>query len=315
MPKVSIILPLFNKEKYIARTIESILSQSFSDYVLLVVDDGSTDNSINIIKSFTDSRIKVITQSNQGPGSARNLGIKHADGEYYAFIDADDIWESTYLETCINKLISNSECGYVFAKHYYGNKRVIRDKLYSNINSGKNEISSNWSGKRLRKYMAAHHTSSVIVRSNVISKIGGFYDKDKCLFGEDHYFFLKLALNSASYFVSHPLCQYSIEASDLNRQDAGILPPEPAVLDPDELINTCPTELQRPLQKTLYYMAMLASRRMHNGNEIENANKLKRSYPYRYMYGISGLIQRLWTYIPNRRRLDYLYEKNLGSIN
>lgn len=94
----SIILPLFNKERHIEQTITSILEQTFSNYELLVIDDGSTDNSCNIVKSFQDPRISIIHQTNGGPSKARNRGIKEAKGKFIAFIDADDSWHAEYLE-------------------------------------------------------------------------------------------------------------------------------------------------------------------------------------------------------------------------
>ena len=89
----SIIIPLYNKEKYIVNTIKSVLNQSFSKFEVIVVDDGSSDNGVNAVKKIDDSRIKIITQKNQGVSAARNNGIKNAKYEYIAFLDADDLWK------------------------------------------------------------------------------------------------------------------------------------------------------------------------------------------------------------------------------
>ena len=92
MPEISIIIPIYNKAKYLKRSIESVLNQSFSDYELLLIDDGSTDASSDICELFSgrDSRIKVFHKTNGGVSSARNLGIDKASGNYIAFVDADD---------------------------------------------------------------------------------------------------------------------------------------------------------------------------------------------------------------------------------
>ncbi|MBR1610079.1 MAG: glycosyltransferase family 2 protein, partial [Methanobrevibacter sp.] len=82
MPKISVILPVFNSEKFIKKSVESVLSQTLDDFELIIVNDGSTDNTLNIINSFKDSRIKILNQSNQGPGAARNAAFKVVKGDY-----------------------------------------------------------------------------------------------------------------------------------------------------------------------------------------------------------------------------------------
>lgn len=104
MPKVSIIIPIYNAEKYIQTTINSILAQSLSDWELILVDDCSKDNSSAICKEFSlsDERIIYIKQSeNGGPAKARNTGLEHATGEFVAFVDSDDTVEITFLERMV----------------------------------------------------------------------------------------------------------------------------------------------------------------------------------------------------------------------
>ena len=89
-PIISVIIPLYNKETIIDRTIRSVLSQSFSDFELIVVDDGSTDGSVRVVEGFHDERIRLINQRNSGPGAARNTGANNAKGDWIIFLDADD---------------------------------------------------------------------------------------------------------------------------------------------------------------------------------------------------------------------------------
>lgn len=98
MVKVSIILTAFNEEKYIKKAIESILNQTLSDLELIVVNDGSTDNTLNIINGFDDSRLKVIDQENMGPGASRNKALKEALGEYVMYLDGDDWYRRDAVE-------------------------------------------------------------------------------------------------------------------------------------------------------------------------------------------------------------------------
>lgn len=112
-PKVSIILPVFNGEKYLEESINSILNQSYDDYELIIVNDGSVDGSQEIIESFNDVRIKVLRQSNMGLPAALNNGIELSIGEYIARQDADDISLPLRLEKQVNFLEQNPQCGLV----------------------------------------------------------------------------------------------------------------------------------------------------------------------------------------------------------
>lgn len=121
MPAISVIIPIYNCEKYIGRCINSVLSQSFTDYELILVNDGSKDSSPQICDKYakSDNRIKVIHQKNSGVSAARNNGVKKATGEYVTFIDADDWVAPNFLETLITACKNNNAqiaiCGYVTA--------------------------------------------------------------------------------------------------------------------------------------------------------------------------------------------------------
>jgi glycosyltransferase involved in cell wall biosynthesis len=99
MPLFSVIMPVYNRERLVGRSIKSVLAQTFSDWEMIVVDDGSTDWTRNKVQSFSDSRIKLIRQENKGPGAARNLAASLANGKYLAFLDSDDLWMPYTLET------------------------------------------------------------------------------------------------------------------------------------------------------------------------------------------------------------------------
>ena len=119
-PEISVIIPLYNKENIINQCVDSILSQSFENFELIIVNDGSTDNSLEIVKSIHDDRIRIIEQKNGGPSKARNTGVKKANGDWIYFIDADDEMLSGTLNHFI-RLINNNPnielfCGEVVIK-------------------------------------------------------------------------------------------------------------------------------------------------------------------------------------------------------
>ena len=114
----SVIIPLYNKEKCIARTINSVLSQSYTNFEIVIVDDGSTDNSAAIVKTITDSRIRLFQKENGGVSSARNYGIEKALGKWIFFIDADDILLPSSLEKLYKVFISSESKVDIIAGNY-----------------------------------------------------------------------------------------------------------------------------------------------------------------------------------------------------
>jgi glycosyltransferase involved in cell wall biosynthesis len=98
-PLVTIICPLHNKEEFVPETIESVLAQSFENWELIIVENGSTDNSLEVVRRFSDSRIRLVVSPKLGPGAARNYGLSLAAGEWILFLDADDLLATNYLES------------------------------------------------------------------------------------------------------------------------------------------------------------------------------------------------------------------------
>lgn len=133
MCKYSIIMPVYNSGTEMKKSIESVLNQTYNKWELIIIDDGSTDNSLEIAKKFANKnrRIKVFHQKNAGPGAARNKGIKEASGDYIAFLDSDDYYEKNFLETIDNK---NQDCDVIF---YSNIKEDIDGKIVGGTNLSK----------------------------------------------------------------------------------------------------------------------------------------------------------------------------------
>lgn len=119
--KISIIIPVYNVEDYLKECLDSILNQNFSDFEVICIDDGSTDSSLEILNNYSksDSRVKIITQDNQGQGTARNRGLKEANGEFILFIDSDDFLNQNCLEELYQNAISNNSDMVVFKFNSY----------------------------------------------------------------------------------------------------------------------------------------------------------------------------------------------------
>ncbi|MGB5941359.1 MAG: glycosyltransferase [Leeuwenhoekiella sp.] len=123
MPKFSVVIPVYNKRDFLRKTLKSVYDQTYTDYEIIAVNDGSTDGSDKILKDFNSEKLKVIDQHNQGLSAARNTGIKNATGEIIAFLDADDLWQGNHLQV-IDKLAQDFPEADLYAAAYseiYGN--------------------------------------------------------------------------------------------------------------------------------------------------------------------------------------------------
>ncbi|MBD2312963.1 glycosyltransferase family 2 protein [Desertifilum sp. FACHB-1129] len=116
MQKVSVIIPVYKAEDYIASTVQSVLDQSYKNFELIIVDDGSPDRSVEICQQFSDPRIAIVRQENRGVAAARNTGIRQATGEYIALLDADDLWLPDKLAKHVEHLNTSPEVGVSFSR-------------------------------------------------------------------------------------------------------------------------------------------------------------------------------------------------------
>ena len=124
-PLISVIVPVYNVEQYLKKCLDSVISQTYTNLEIILVDDGSTDNSLSICREFEklDARVRVFSQNNRGPGSARNTGLNHAKGIYIAFVDSDDYLDKNIyknLEKYIDEKIELIKFKMLLWSRYYG---------------------------------------------------------------------------------------------------------------------------------------------------------------------------------------------------
>ncbi|EIA10420.1 glycosyltransferase family 2 protein [Flavobacterium frigoris] len=112
-PKVTVVIPCFNDGNFIQETVNSVFKQTFQDFQVIIVDDGSNESTKEVLKALKNDRVNIITQNNRGPSSARNTGMKNANSEYILIIDSDDTFEVSFLEKAITILNENSDIGAV----------------------------------------------------------------------------------------------------------------------------------------------------------------------------------------------------------
>jgi len=173
-PLVSIIIPAYNAEKYIKRALESALAQTYKNIEIIVIDDGSTDKTAEIVKNYKDPRIIYLFQKNQGQGSARNNGIKKSQGEYITFLDADDYYFPQKVEKQVRFLENypNYQAVYCNALHFYSDNPTVFFKKKGNFHSGdifKDLLQSSYI-----------NPNTIMVSRKVLDKVG--------LFNENRYY-------------------------------------------------------------------------------------------------------------------------------
>jgi len=172
---ISVVIPLYNKENYIKRAIDSVLNQTYQDFAIVVVDDGSLDNGCRIVEGIKDNRIRLFQQPNQGPSVARNKGITEAEGNLIAFLDADDEWRPHFLETVLALRDKCPQAG-AYATGYESrqpNGRV-RFPAYKEIPPSPWEgIIPNFFRSDLRGPCPVW-TSAIAIRREVFDKVGCF---------------------------------------------------------------------------------------------------------------------------------------------
>ena len=202
MPKVSVIVPVYNAEKYLNRCVDSILAQTFTDWELLLVDDGSPDRSGEICDEYAaaDSRIRVFHKENGGVSSARNLGLDNMQGEFVTFVDADDMLENTYL---FDFQIEYSEADlYIQGYKKIKDGKIVDVKQFSgNENDYESIVASAENNNIINSPCFKLFRASVIRKNNIIFDIS-------LSIGEDHLFSLRylLCINQIKYTQARSYC-------------------------------------------------------------------------------------------------------------
>lgn len=207
-PIISIIMPVYNGERHVAQAIESALTQTHSDIELLIVNDGSTDNSRNVIHSYlTDPRIRYFEQNNQGVASARNVALAEAKGKYVGFLDQDDVWLSDKLAKQVNFFEKNQDVTLVHARQEYIDEigRPL-DTSFTNIEP----INGLCFPILFEKNRIAVLT--VLVKTDALRSIGGFNKKSSR--ADDYEAWMKIAWDHQIGFLDDIVAKYRVHSKN-----------------------------------------------------------------------------------------------------
>lgn len=200
---VSIIIPTYNREQVIGRSIASVLNQTYPYFELLIVDDGSVDQTKQVVERITDERIHYIAlDKNQGVGHARNIGMQEAKYDYLAFLDSDDEWMPEKLELQMEKMLYSPEkLGAVYCRMDTLSRKTGERHIYPPLSRSKEDIEGHIFNKLLEGNLIGMPT--LLIRRECMEKVGGFRESLKCL--EDYEWILRIAEEYRIGLVDEPL--------------------------------------------------------------------------------------------------------------
>ena len=204
---VSIVIPVFNSERFIVECLNSVLNQSYKNIEIIIVDDGSTDKSVELINDYHSDLIKIYSQVNSGQGKARNLGVEKAKGEWIAFLDSDDIWFvgklEMQLEHCKNYVWSHTD--YFFIGDIIAPKTRSRDFV------------SNNPGYIFDSLIVENTiaTSTVMIRKSIFLEFGGFNTSYRAL--QDWDLWLRISKKYDIGYYEKPIAEYRVHSTSVSR--------------------------------------------------------------------------------------------------
>jgi hypothetical protein len=278
---VSVVVPLYNKAPFIRRSLDSIAAQTYRDFEVIVVDDGSTDDGAQIALGYPDARFRTVQQPNAGPGAARNRGLAEARGDLVAFLDADDRWQPAYLEKAVNALdgwgpdvASVSYC-WQEEPELRHIKTLWKDR---GVPEGPVRLTPSTPPAHAVHLLAFMTPCATVSQRELLCRWGGFFARDRRLYAEDAFLWLKFLLNHTVAFQADTLVNVDINASDLSRRAPGKRALEPFLEFPEEMKEACPPLLQPLLEDILSIRAFKTASVWGFNGYWADASRLRKRY-------------------------------------
>lgn len=202
MIKISVIIPTYNRKNFVVEAIRSVLQQEPKNYEIIVVDDGSTDGTADLLRSL-DLPVRIIEQENGGVSKARNNGIKHAQGEYICLLDSDDLWLAGILQQQSDYLDSHPEVGLVYTDQFTETNKVQGPKTKFQIMQATDEQKTKFDKPNLIVPQAPIHTSATMIRKTVFDEVGLF--NEDLVLHEDTDMWNRISEKYLFGFIGQPL--------------------------------------------------------------------------------------------------------------
>ena len=211
-PLVSVIIPTYNRADYLKLALKSVLEQTYKNIEVIVADDGSTDNTAEVVADFNDPRIKYFYQKNTGlPAATRNLGLQEASGELIAFLDSDDMWLPKKLEIQVEYLHKHPEYFLVYSNAWIINENGVRDGLLLKSGSFKE-------GEIFEELVKTNFIPqlTILMKRDVFEKVGFLNEDPFIIAAEDYEYLLRVSLYYKIGFIKEPLAMYRKHSVNLH---------------------------------------------------------------------------------------------------
>ncbi len=303
MIETTVIIALYNKKRYVLDSIRSALALDDVDEVL-VVDDGSTDGSGDLVQQIGDPRVRVIRQANAGPGAARNRGLSECRGKYVVFLDADDKMFDGFVSSAKPILDQNPNCAAVAHAWLKGSSVAVDMQRYNlcGITPGPYRLPTSIAGREFRNVIGLCAVGSMLMRTSVVKEFGGFYSKNRCTFGEDIFLWIQVLLKYPVWFTIEPRMWWNTEGSELSANRKGQRPREPILANADAIVETTSPEYRDTLIRLLeLYAAIEAGYAIRYGRSeharalLERFPGMERDYPEEFR-DLQRMLRYRWWY-------------------
>jgi glycosyltransferase involved in cell wall biosynthesis len=292
MPRVTVVVPTYNRGQFVAEAIQSVLEQTFRDFELIVVDDGSTDDTTAVVGCFTDPRLHYVYQTNQERSAARNHGLRLAQGEYVAFLDSDDVWLPTKLEHQVTLLDARPAVGLVYTGAYiFEGQRTFTEQR------------PRWRGQALKALLMEDNVvcgsaSTALVRRACFDRVGGFDENLRAC--EDWDMWLRIVAAGYEFdFVPQPLARCRVHGTNTQK-------------DAEKMARATRTFFAKVLAQPAYFASGEISR-----TRVQSLMELMvgRAYYIARQMAIARrhFLRSLWFYPLQGRAVEYLLRSLLGT--
>lgn len=268
IPLVSVIIPAYNASKWIAKTIESVLAQDFKEYEIIVVNDGSTDDTEAVVSRFGE-KVQCIHKLNGGQASARNAGIRAARGKYLAFVDADDLWTKDKLGLQV-KLLEATDAVWVYSDAF------AFDGLSGRTLYKFSRLFRQYDGDILKPLLLRDFISmpTPVIRRSVFEKTGLFNEKDNMRLGEDWDMWLRIAAIYPVALIPQPLAYYRVHSASITGGADPFIKMQGWLAVVEEAVSREPIRLESLKSRALSYVYISTGRLLAVRGQTASARRM-----------------------------------------
>ncbi len=280
----SVVIPLYNKERHIVDAVKSVLQQTYEEFEIIIVNDGSIDNSLDALKVISDPRVKIISQENAGVSMARNLGIENAAFDYIAFLDADDEWESFFLQEIYELINKFPHTGWYATGYAYKEHGRLKDVLPKDLKKKKSLVDF----FQYSIFDLLIHIDSVVIEKSSLQEVGVF--PEGVSYGEDQDLFSRLALKYPLAYSGKVGTHYSLDSDNRACLNVGLTELWPFLKEYNNLLKN----IKITDEKRFYINEFIARRMISKARSLKQYGQTVKAIQLLMKYTDTVLLKKTW---------------------